>query len=238
MTLSKPFRRTVLLVAMGVALLLPSGVAHASHVNDWSVQIYEDETFECAFAKAARQRVIKSRAPKILLKELAADVEKRCAKASQDLDSTDEGGESPERTVVSPNLLPAGWRTQQLALLNATRAKKGLRPMKECANLDRAAQKYAREMAKTQVYAHRGPSGSSPQSRMRKQGYQGRIFAENIHRGRFTVATAFEAWVRSTGHYRNLIYPGLTHVGFGASESKDGDIYWVQNFGAGGSCRS
>jgi hypothetical protein len=108
----KQVKGTLLIAARSLALVFPTAVAHASHVNDWSVQISEAETFECAFAKTERQRVLKSRAPEILLKEFVADVEELCTKDSLDPGSVEDSGQGLERNVVSLDLLPADWRTQ------------------------------------------------------------------------------------------------------------------------------
>jgi uncharacterized protein YkwD len=72
---------------------------------------------------------------------------------------------------------------------------------------------------------------------MERGGYRGFTFGENIAMGQQSVPTVMEAWIRSTGHYQNLTYGRFTDVGLGATRAKDGTLFWVQNFGAGGSCR-
>ncbi len=132
--------------------------------------------------------------------------------------------------------LPAGWQKDMLRQVNVLRAGIGAGPLKLCAPIAKAAQKYATLMADTGHYDHRGPDGRSPWDRMDAAGYEWRAAAENIARGQVDVTDVMQAWIGSSGHYKNLVNKSFDHVGFGGSASSDGEISWVQNFGAGGKC--
>lgn len=125
-----------------------------------------------------------------------------------------------------------------LERVNAMRAAAGVRPLKPCPSLRRAAQGYATVMSTRDHYGHVGPDGSQPADRIRREGYIWRALAENIAAGQGTVDAVMTAWAASAGHYANLLNPLYRHVGFGygASDSGDYGSYWVQDFGRGRGC--
>jgi uncharacterized protein YkwD len=135
--------------------------------------------------------------------------------------------------------IPPGdpWRADMLAAVNAERSRVGLGPMYWCATLDRAAQTYAEQMAGRGVLSHTGADGSSPASRQRAAGYgaaPGLRYmhgAENIAMGYPSVGAVMAGWMGSSGHRNNILAPGTIHIGMGRQGN-----WWVQNFGAGGTC--
>lgn len=145
---------------------------------------------------------------------------------------TDDGVDSLETRFE----INSSWRSFMLTLVNDIRSKNGVGPIGACPRLDRIAQDYAQVMADTGHYAHNGPSGESPWDRYRLGGYNMSNGAENIAYGYPSTETVSQGWEDSEGHFRNIINPGLTSVGFGAAQSSYGRWYWVQNFGTGGKC--
>jgi len=139
---------------------------------------------------------------------------------------------------VTPDVagLPVGWQENMLRQANTLRAGVGVAPLALCASINAAAQKYATLMADTGHYAHQGPDGRSPWDRMTAEGYNYQSAAENIAWGQDDVDEVMQDWIESPGHYKNLVNKSFDHVGFGGSASSDGEISWVQNFGAGGKC--
>ena len=125
-----------------------------------------------------------------------------------------------------------------LALVNAERAKVGVAPLSLCSSLSRAAQKYAKSMARTGRFDHTGPDGSDPADRIAAEGYQFRSLGENIAAGQPSVRRVMNGWVHSPGHYANIISERFTHLGVGHADSKGTRYseYWVQDFGSGGTC--
>ena len=133
----------------------------------------------------------------------------------------------------------AAWQREMLRSVNAMRAKVGARPVRLCASLNRAAQDYAQLMGESNHFDHTGPDGTSPGDRIEAAGYQGwRTYGENIAAGQVDVADVMAAWRDSPGHYRNIIRPSFRHlgVGFATVDGSEYGTYWVQNFGAGGTC--
>ena len=138
----------------------------------------------------------------------------------------------------------ATWQDQMLTSLNSIRAEKGLKPLKMCAPLTTAAQKYARVMATQNFFAHEGKDGSTAGERIQSAGYNWRNannatgIAENIAAGQASVTAVMMDWKKSTGHYKNMTNSKFTHVGFGMAENQKSTYkkYWVQNFGYGAKC--
>ena len=129
---------------------------------------------------------------------------------------------------------------EMLNLVNAERAKAGARPLALCARLTAAADKFAEMMAELDYYSpeHFGPDGRRPQDRVSDEGYDWTQVGENEAAGQDSARAVMADWVDSDGHYANIIRSGYTHVGFGhgfSAKSTYGD-YWVQDFGAGGTC--
>jgi uncharacterized protein YkwD len=193
------------------------------------------ETMQCAKARNSLQRFMPKRGPQSVRKALEADKARACATTTE-LEERWDGTMREKTTMVDlPLEIPQGWRAEQLQLVNDTRAKHGRKSLRACPRLDKAAQKYAEVMAKTWHFGHTGPDGSSPTVRAKRANYRGGA-GENIAAGYNTNAAVMEGWIRSTGHYRNILSPRYKDAGFGAAIGKNGWIYWVQKFGLGGSC--
>jgi len=136
------------------------------------------------------------------------------------------------------------WQEQMLDSINSIRAEKSLTPLKICRPLAIAAQNYAKKMALQDFLDHTGKDGSTPGSRMQKAGYdwmnskKGSMIAENIAAGQNSVLEVMRGWSKSKSHYKNMITPEFTHVGFGMAINQRAKYkkYWVQNLGFGAVC--
>ncbi|MDI1288770.1 MAG: CAP domain-containing protein [bacterium] len=140
--------------------------------------------------------------------------------------------------TVSPSAKRPPWRVRMLALVNAERAKVGVAPLVLCAALNRASQKYAKQMSLTGHFDHIAPDGTDPADRGTAEGYQIQSYGENIAAGQTNVRRVMNGWVHSPGHYANIISDHFTHLGLGHALSAKTRYsqYWVQNFGTGGPC--
>ena len=131
-----------------------------------------------------------------------------------------------------------------LERVNKIREANNAQPLETCESLSQSSQKYARSMARLNFLSHVGKNGSTLTQRSQDSGYvmlkTASQFAigENIAGGQSTVREVVLGWKKSPSHFRNMINPKFTHVGFGRSSNKNSDlgIYWVQNFGQGGRC--
>lgn len=148
------------------------------------------------------------------------------------------GVAAPVASAAEPAISP-DWRSRMLAYVNALRADAGVPPVRMCPNLRKSAQRYAQTMARTGTVAHVGPDGSTSGQRMAAAGYRADMSGETLAAGQDTVVQVMRAWRASPTHYAAITDPRLRHVGFGhtTSDTTRYDEYWVQHFGAGGSCR-
>jgi uncharacterized protein YkwD len=125
-----------------------------------------------------------------------------------------------------------------LTKVNELRALAGVPPLRQCRPLNRSAQRYAREMARTDNFSHIAMDGRDAGDRVAAVGYRARLVGENIGAGQATVVPLMRQLRDSERHYATIVDPRFTHVGFGYAPG-DGSpfgTYWVQQFAAGGSC--
>ncbi len=129
----------------------------------------------------------------------------------------------------------AAVRREMLAGVNRLRKAAGVQPLSEDARLDAAAQEHAEDMSSRGYYDHQSPEGKNVGDRLHAEGYVWRLAAENLAAGHFTVESALDAWMKSSGHRANLLHKDVTDFGFGIAvgpmESKY-RVLWVQTFGA------
>ena len=144
---------------------------------------------------------------------------------------------APTASAAEPAITP-DWRARMLSYVNALRTDAGVPPVRMCSNLRTSAQRYARSMALTGAVAHQGPDGSTSSERIAAAGYRADVSGETLAGGQDTVVQVMRAWRGSPTHYAAITDPRLRHVGFGHATSDNTRYgeYWVQHFGAGGSC--
>jgi uncharacterized protein YkwD len=140
---------------------------------------------------------------------------------------------SPTPTTA-PLRQPANFPVDLLSALNAERASRGLAQLNSNAALAAAASGYARYMGQANFFAHTGPNGSTPESRVRAAGYTGSYRGEALAAGQATPEAALAALLASPPHQRILLDAGATVVGIGyyyQAGSAYGH-YWVVETGA------
>jgi len=117
-------------------------------------------------------------------------------------------------------------RTQRrlLCLMNRTRARFGLRPLRENRCLHRVAARHAHDMVNRRYFAHITPNGWSPGARARASGYVPRAAAwlvgENIAWGVAGAARpnwVMRAWMHSPPHRHNILSRHFRDVGIGVA---------------------
>lgn len=99
-------------------------------------------------------------------------------------------------------------------LVNAERAKRGLRPLSVNTKMMSDARSWSNNQASRRRMYH---------SRM---GY-----AENVAYGQPTPQAVVRDWMNSPGHRRNILNPNYTQIGVGMAYSGGGRPYWSQVFG-------
>ena len=96
---------------------------------------------------------------------------------------------------------------------NAARAQAGMPPLQVDHQLMASARRQAIWMARNQVMQH----GNAP-------------VAENIAAGQRSSTEAVQSWLNSPGHRANMLNGSYRRIGVAAYRSRNGQIYWCQQF--------
>ena len=122
---------------------------------------------------------------------------------------------------------------------NAFRKSEKLDAVSVNAELETAAQEFARYMAKSGKYGHTA-DGRQPAGRAAAQGYEYCIVSENLayqfrSRGYPSAAVLaeelVEGWKNSPEHRENMVDPAVTQTGVGLARDESGRYFAVQMFG-------
>lgn len=147
-------------------------------------------------------------------------------------DQADRASLDTSRRILALAQKHAAWMTRAerdvFELTNAYRVMFGHRPLAVNQKLVQAARGHAKEMASLGYFSHFSPipEHRTPFDRMRLAGYA-MGSSENIA-NHPTSGSAFDAWLHSSGHHRNILAAGHRELACGNDAS-----LWVQNFGGG-----
>jgi uncharacterized protein YkwD len=100
-----------------------------------------------------------------------------------------------------------------ISLTNEQRKKYGMPPLEVDKSLMQTARKHCGWMTRNRIFQH----GS----------YN---VAENIAMGQRDGPQVVGAWMNSSGHRANILNPWHRRIGVSAYRTKDGTIYWCQQF--------
>lgn len=122
---------------------------------------------------------------------------------------------------------PSGQAYNGPTSLPEIRAAQGLAPLRNDADLTKAAAFQAASMAKSGSMSHTTPAGNSFATRM--NGVQtGGAAAENIAYGGFGTDELFRRWMNSPPHRRNILNPAFSRYGLASAPAADGKRrYWA-----------
>ena len=142
-------------------------------------------------------------------------------------------------TTIAPVVLSADEQ-QMIDAVNRERSAEGVQALEWCSVLAESAKTHSEDMAKRDFYDHVTPEGLEVWDRAEEKGYGNTYVGENIAVGQRSVKEVMADWMNSQGHRENILSSGYTHFGYGRATGKyagrSGNIYWTQNFGAGGDC--
>lgn len=119
------------------------------------------------------------------------------------------------------------YEEEVVRLVNAERAKNGLKPLIHDWELSRVARYKSQDMKDNNYFSHTSPVYGSPFQMMKKFGISYRTAGENIARGQATPQAVVNAWMNSSGHRANILNASFTHIGVGYVASGK---YWTQMF--------
>lgn len=141
----------------------------------------------------------------------------------------------PSNSTTTPTITPASTAGATAAektafdLLNADRAKNGLKPLKLNSQLTVLGENYAQDMINRNFFAHNNPEGLTPFDRMRQAGISYSTAGENLAINS-NVNTAEIAFMNSAGHRANILNTAYTEVGIGVRYDASGAAHVVQEF--------
>jgi len=94
------------------------------------------------------------------------------------------------------------------------------------------ARKHAVRLAQQRLLSHEDPLRGHIDKRLEQAGVPWRRCAENLYESNYPdpAKDAVQAWLRSSGHRRNLMDAELSDTGVGASRRSDGGIIIVQEY--------
>ncbi|MBV8299897.1 MAG: CAP domain-containing protein [Candidatus Eremiobacteraeota bacterium] len=113
--------------------------------------------------------------------------------------------------------------------VNAARAQRGLPALAEDGSLSRFALQVAEQMAQRHYFGHTDPNGITFQDRLRGAGIRYRYAAENMAFDADEQA-ANQAFLRSPGHYSNIMDGHPHRLGVAVVSAGDGEVFYVEEF--------
>jgi uncharacterized protein YkwD len=113
--------------------------------------------------------------------------------------------------------------------VNAARAQRGLPPLAHDEGLSQFALQVAQQMADRHYFGHTDPNGITFQDRLRGSGLRYRFAAENMAFDQ-DEAHANQAFLRSPGHYANIVDSHPHRLGVAVVAAGDGEVFYVEEF--------
>lgn len=117
-----------------------------------------------------------------------------------------------------------------IVLMNQTRAKAGLRPLKPSRILGDVARSHSREMSAGNFFSHTNLDGWGPQERLERAGFAWKAFGENLGCGQDSPEKILLTWMNSASHRATMLDPAYTEVGVGLVRGGECRIYWTALF--------
>lgn len=122
------------------------------------------------------------------------------------------------------------YEQKVVELVNAERAKQGLKPLQVDPELAKVARIKSQDMRDKNYFSHQSPTYGSPFEMMKQFGISYRAAGENIAAGQKTPEAVVEAWMNSPGHRANILNANYTHIGVGYVTGGSYGTYWTQLF--------
>lgn len=143
------------------------------------------------------------------------------------------GGNGLQRQIIEEKA--DNLKLRLLQQINRERSARHLRPLAEDSRLSKAAKGHSLDMARNNFFRHQGSDGSTPDKRVRRQGYNWSFVAENLSCGIIDVKKVTRKWMESPGHKKNMLRPLAEHIGIGLviDEKRKCSPYWTTIFASG-----
>ena len=116
-----------------------------------------------------------------------------------------------------------------LQLVNAERAKTGAKPLASNADCTKLARMKSQDMVNKNYFSHQSPTYGSPFDMLKANNVSYMYAGENIAMNQSADA-AFQAWMNSEGHKKNILNPNFTDLGVGIAPKGNGSNIYTQTF--------
>lgn len=135
-----------------------------------------------------------------------------------------------------PAIEPAGptigeLMTSVIEHTNKERVRVGVARLVENDRLVMIAQEMAEDLAKSGRLSHTDSRGRGLSKRVDAGGYTWAMIGENVAYGYESPQAVVQGWIKSPGHYENLVNGQFTEIGIGVTTDNKGRIFWAQVFG-------
>lgn len=114
---------------------------------------------------------------------------------------------------------------------NQERTRVGLAGLVENDRLVLIAQAMAEDLAKGNRLSHTDSKGRGLAARVDAGSYPWASIGENVAYGYSTPEAVVQGWIKSPGHYQNLVNRDFSEIGVGVAVAGNGKVYWAQVFG-------
>ncbi|ACL75780.1 CAP domain-containing protein [Ruminiclostridium cellulolyticum] len=202
----------------------------SANIMDKLQRIVYTKNCDNSTAKNTNNSNIQSALNSILNSRLSA------AKPTTSKPSTSKPATSKPATPQKPASTPAtngdytAFQKRVVELVNAERAKNGLKPLTMNSQVNKTATLKSQDMAKLGYFDHNSPTYGSPFDMMKKYGISYRTAGENIAMGQTTPEQVMKGWMNSPGHRANILKSSFTQIGVGVAKNSSGRLYWTQQF--------
>lgn len=137
-------------------------------------------------------------------------------------------GTTPTQDTAGTGVMTADEK-RILDLCNAERAKAGAPALKANNDLTKLARMKSKDIVDKNYFSHESPTYGSPFEMMRNHGVSYMYAGENLAQNS-TADKAFNAWMASEGHRKNILNPNFTELGVGIAPKGDGSFVYTQMF--------
>jgi uncharacterized protein YkwD len=127
------------------------------------------------------------------------------------------------RSKPAPALTPDAFERRVVALVNAERARHGLRSLERRHCPDTYATRWSASLARAERLRHQNVWKIL-------ETCGGRRAAENVATSSGGPEAVVRSWMRSRRHRQNILDPRFRTIGVGAARARSGHWYVVQNF--------
>lgn len=112
---------------------------------------------------------------------------------------------------------------KMVRMINKERVRRGHKPLKIDRKLNCAAQRHSDDVGPKKLCQHKGTDGSSPWDRAADCSTS--AFGENVACGQKTPRAAVDAWLKSPGHFKNMMSDKFEYIGVG-----ENSFFWTNIF--------